>query len=391
MNVDVEIATDVATAAVLVNEVQKSGAHAASADEHQHACANCNASLQGAYCHACGQAAHIHRSLLHLVEELLHGLFHFETKAWRTIPKLIWSPGKLTRDYIEGQRTRYVSPLALFLFLIFVMFFVFSFTTSNPLEGISDKPHTREGISKVLQEHQAKLTSLESERGQLPAGDSKLEELDENIADLKSEITALENSLSFLGIKNDGTNQIKADDKDRGVGKLAQKLDEKLYKKIEEKQAKQAEKKQKITVTSSLPSIQEKIKHAVNTPELTLYKMKSNASKLAFMLMPISLPFLWLLFLFKRRYGMFDHAVFSLYSLSFMALLLMTTAILNAMSFSTTAVLLFVFVPPLHMFRQLRQAYQLGIAASLWRTIALLFVAGCSLLIYLLLILSLSA
>ncbi|MFZ6734264.1 DUF3667 domain-containing protein [Undibacterium sp. Ji42W] len=391
MNVDVEIATDVATAAVLVNEAQKGSSHAASGDEHQHACANCNATLQGAFCHACGQAAHIHRSLLHLVEELLHGLFHFETKAWRTIPKLIWSPGKLTRDYIEGQRTRYVSPLALFLFLIFMMFFVFSFTTSNPLESISDKPHTKEGITRVLQENQAKLTSLQSERGQLPAGDSKQEELDENIADLKSDITALENSLSLLGIKNDGTGQTKADDKDNGVGKLAQKLDEKLFKKIEEKQAKQAEKKQKVTVTSSLPSIQEKIKHAVNTPELTLYKMKSNASKLAFMLMPISLPFLWLLFIFKRRYGMFDHAVFSLYSLSFMALLLMMTAILNTMGFSTVAVLLFVFVPPLHMFRQLREAYQLGIAASLWRTIALLFVAGCSLLIYLLLILSVSA
>ncbi|MBC3918834.1 DUF3667 domain-containing protein [Undibacterium sp. CY18W] len=391
MNVDVEIATDVATAAVLVNEAQKGGAHASSADEHHHACANCNTSLQGAFCHACGQAAHIHRSLLHLVEELLHGLLHFETKAWRTIPKLIWSPGKLTRDYIEGQRTRHVSPLALFLFLIFLMFFVFSFTTSNPLESISDKPQTKVGISKALQDNQAKLTTLQSERAQLPAGDPKLEELDQNISNLQSAITALESSLNLLGMNNGETSQKKADGTYDAMGKIAQKLDEKLLKKIEEKQTKEAETKQKITVTSSLPGIQEKIRHAVNTPELTLYKMKSNASKLAFMLMPISLPFLWLLFIFKRRFSMFDHAVFSLYSLSFMALLLMTTAILNTLSFSTAAILLFVFVPPVHMFRQLRQAYQLGIAASLWRTIALLFVAGCSLLIYLLLILSLSA
>ncbi|MFZ6720885.1 DUF3667 domain-containing protein [Undibacterium sp. Ji49W] len=391
MNVDVEIATDVATAAVLVNEAQKSGAHASSADEHHHTCANCNTGLQGAFCHACGQAAHIHRSLLHLVEELLHGLFHFETKAWRTIPKLIWSPGKLTRDYIEGQRTRYVSPLALFLFLIFLMFFVFSFTTSNPLENISDKPQTKAGISKALKNNQAKLTSLQSERAQLPPGDPKLEELDQNISNLQSAVTALESSLNLLGLNNGETSHTKADDSYDGMGKIAQKLDEKLFKKIEEKQAKEAEKKQKVTVTSSLPGIQEKIRHAVNTPELTLYKMKSNASKLAFMLMPISLPFLWLLFIFKRRFSMFDHAVFSLYSLSFMTLLLMTTAILNTLSFGNAAILLFVFVPPLHMFRQLRQAYQLGIAASLWRTIALLFVAGCSLLIYLLLILSLSA
>ena len=38
-------------------------------------CRNCGALLAGAYCHACGQSAHLHRSLLHLIEELLHGVF----------------------------------------------------------------------------------------------------------------------------------------------------------------------------------------------------------------------------------------------------------------------------------------------------------------------------
>ncbi|MBI3730827.1 MAG: DUF3667 domain-containing protein [Burkholderiales bacterium] len=376
MNVDVEIATDVATAAVLVNEVQKSGAHATSADEHQHACANCNVSLQGAYCHACGQAAHIHRSLLHLVEELLHGLFHFETKAWRTIPRLIFSPGKLTRDYIEGQRTRYVSPLALFLFLIFLMFFVFSFTTSNPLNNISDKPHTKEGINKVLQENKEKLTSLQSARTKLPPEDSKLENLDEEINDIKLEISGLESSLSLLSTPDKKKLDKQTDGDNARLNEIAQQIDKKLDGK---------------NVTFSSPQLEKKVRHALKTPELTLYKMKSNASKLSFLLMPISLPFLWLLFVFKRRYGMFDHAVFSLYSLSFMALLLMLIAVLNTFSFTITALLMFVFVPPVHIFAQLRGAYQLGFTASLWRTFALLMVAVCSMLVYILLIMSISA
>src|SRR5439155_7755576 len=59
------------------------------------------------------QAAHLHRSLWHLGEELLHGLLHFDAKGWRTLPLLIGRPGLLTRRYIDGQRARYVSPLAL--------------------------------------------------------------------------------------------------------------------------------------------------------------------------------------------------------------------------------------------------------------------------------------
>ena len=60
-------------------------------------CANCGAPLQGAYCHACGQAAHPHRSLVHVFEEFLHGILHFDTKAWRTLPMLAFRPGTLTR------------------------------------------------------------------------------------------------------------------------------------------------------------------------------------------------------------------------------------------------------------------------------------------------------
>jgi hypothetical protein len=71
-----------------------------------HPCANCGAALLGPFCHECGQAAHVHRSLSHLLHELLHHLLHFETRGWQTLPLLIVRPGLLTRRYIDGQRKR---------------------------------------------------------------------------------------------------------------------------------------------------------------------------------------------------------------------------------------------------------------------------------------------
>ena len=112
-------------------------------------CRNCGAALAGAYCHACGQSAHLHRSLLHLVEEVLHGVLHFDAKGWRTLPLLVARPGLLTRRYIDGQRMRYVSPLALFLFTVFLMFFAASFS-SFVAEPMADEAGARAELERSI-------------------------------------------------------------------------------------------------------------------------------------------------------------------------------------------------------------------------------------------------
>ena len=58
--------------------------------------------------------------------DLVHGVLHFEGKIWRTLPLLAWRPGELTRRYVHGERARFVSPIALFLFSVFLMFAVLS-------------------------------------------------------------------------------------------------------------------------------------------------------------------------------------------------------------------------------------------------------------------------
>lgn len=87
-------------------------------------CPNCATPLLGAYCHGCGQKAHLHDRLSHLFEELIEGVAHFDGRIWKTLPRLVMNPGGLSRDWIAGQRNRYVAPLHLFLFAVFLLFLI---------------------------------------------------------------------------------------------------------------------------------------------------------------------------------------------------------------------------------------------------------------------------
>jgi hypothetical protein len=105
---------------------------------------------------------------------------------------------------------------------------------------------------------------------------------------------------------------------------------------------------------------------AGKNPELLFYKMKTNAYKFSWALIPISVPFVWLLFPFSRRFHIYDHTVFVTYSLCFMMLLLVVGNTIGLV-LPAIASLLF-FVPPFHMYRQLKGTYGLGRWGALWRT-----------------------
>jgi hypothetical protein len=124
-------------------------------------CLNCGAPLSGRFCAQCGQAAHAHRTLAHVFEEFLHGLFHWDTKVWRTLPMLVARPGTLTRDYVYGKRVRYVSPLAMFLLMIFAMFLVFSFVPTDMCRVNSNED--RAATAERLTELRAAITEAEAE------------------------------------------------------------------------------------------------------------------------------------------------------------------------------------------------------------------------------------
>jgi len=89
------------------------------------ACGNCGAKLQGAYCSACGQKRldARDRTLSHLLAEAFRQVTEIDGKLLRSLRLLLFSPGMLSREYMDGRRVRYASPISLFLLANVVYFF----------------------------------------------------------------------------------------------------------------------------------------------------------------------------------------------------------------------------------------------------------------------------
>lgn len=381
MSTETEAAGALIDASLVSHEIETARPAHGAADAHE-ACRNCGASVQGRFCHVCGQAAHIHRSLLHLGEELLHGLFHFDAKGWRTLPLLIARPGLLTRRYIDGQRARYVSPLALFLFMVFLMFFAASLTSTPPdLLGASGQmAEVRVDLERDLAKARAAVAKAELGLERTRARNGDVADAQETLTDAREELSALELAAravapamqvaaSAVAAAASSTASASAPGADpaTGVPQWAQMLRER-------------------PLRTGHPSVDAAVRRAADNPELTIYKLKNTAYKYSFMLVPISLPFLWLMFFWRRGIAMYDHAVFVLYSLSFMSLLFVALMGLGALHASTVIPWLASVAPPLHMAAQLRETYRLGLWGTVWRTLTLLVVSAVVFALFLLLI-----
>lgn len=318
---NLEAIGDAVTGAVLGRAVEPKAGEAAEGHSQETHCLNCGAELVGPFCNQCGQHAHVHRTLAAFFHDLAHGVFHLEGKLWNTIPMLAWCPGDLTRRYIDGQRARFVSPIALFLFCVFLMFAVVGLTSNT-------KQASAKAVADAAQElgkDQQKLSILQSQR--TSATGPVAAKLDDQISDLKDEMTALR------GVKE---------------GKLDANFQ---------------------FADGFLSGISNPLNEAAKNPELLFYKLKTNAYKFSWALIPISVPFVWLLFPFSRRFHLYDHTVFVTYSLCFMMLLLAASSLIGIVSQSIAS--LGWFVPPVHMYRQLRGAYGVSKRGAVWRTMLL--------------------
>jgi hypothetical protein len=163
---------------------KESGA-ASDGHTHESACLNCGTQLIGDHCHACGQRAHVHRTLGAFFHDLLHGVLHLEGKTWRTLPMLAWRPGELTRRYIDGERARFVSPLGLFLFTVFLMFVVFS-SIGGPLPPDTTS-QVQTGMTESAKAVRGQVAELERRRDAMAAAGQPLAEIEAQLEQQRKE------------------------------------------------------------------------------------------------------------------------------------------------------------------------------------------------------------
>jgi hypothetical protein len=307
-------------------------------------CLNCGAALAGPYCHECGQHGHVHRTIHAFWHDLLHGVLHFEGKIWRTLPLLAWRPGMLTRRYIDGERARFVSPLALFLFSVFLMFGVFG-TVGGPFGmEVSAPPEAAEAL-------QRRADGLEGQRRALAARGRPTADVEAQLAATRRQLQGLE-SIRHLERPSEGG----------GAGEAGS---------------------SGFHLETGWAPLDRAFEHVGENPALFAYKLQSSAYKFSWALIPISVPFVWLMFAWRRRFKAYDHVVFVTYSLAFMTLLVVTLSLIRPLTGSDRpGSLALVLLPPIHMYLQLKGAYALSRIGALWRTAALLVFAGVAGMLY---------
>jgi len=314
------------TGGLLARAVEPHAGEMDSGHTHEKNCLNCGTKLIGPFCSACGQKAHIHRSVRAFFQDFLQSLFNFEGKIWHTLPMLAWRPGEMTRRYIAGERARFISPIALYLFTVFAMFAVLNFTGTL---GGSHGKNFRNDLKTDIAENQTKIAKLEADRGIALAAGKDIAGIDRKIAKRKADIAETQKVMSGQAFSTGETDD-------------------------------------------ETPSfIRPFIENARENPDLVSMRVQDAASKYSWLLIPFSVPFMWLLFPLRRRFNTYDHTVFVTYSLSFMMLLVVAGGLLVAAGMPGLASLLF-FVPPLHMYRHLKQTYELGRFSAIMRTMALL-------------------
>jgi len=359
MTSGIEAVGDAATGAVIAGTVEPG--HGDDGPAAHGVCLNCATPLVGTYCHACGQNSHLHRTITGFLHDMLHGVFHFEGKIWTTLPMLLFKPGKLTRRYIAGERARFVSPMAMFLFCVFLMFAVVGGLAGDIQAPAADARYNRLSkaeIDKELGAREAQIKTLRTQIKDVDRRNGDTTALEKKLADAEQEKEGLTFARRLLPGESAGEPQ----NQGRFVG----------------------------GITTGWPTLDHGIRVANENPNLFLYRLQTSAYKYSWLLIPISTPLVWLLFFWKRQYKFYDHLVFVTLSITFMLLLVTAVTLAGWLGLSDGLIVAaMVIIPPLHLYRQVRGAYASSRLGALARTAVLLVFAFAALILYLLILLAL--
>jgi hypothetical protein len=289
----------------------------AQAASHRHTpvpgtpCANCATPLQGPWCHACGQSGEdFHRSVGRLTAEVVEGLLHVDGRLWRTLPDLMLRPARLTTAYLEGHRAPQIPPLRLFLVVLLAIFVI------GGLGGGSGFNITKPGRTTMGHDTVVTVTGSKSLSELSPA---QRAEIQQNISNMKVVVGGATPNLVATNWLRDRLSRTLAD------------------------------------------------------PERFYLILEQWAERFAILMLPVSALLLSVLFVFQRRFYLFDHTIFSLHSLSAMGVAIILAmglrAVIGDWAFALLAPL------PAHLYGHMRGVYRTSVVGTLLR-MALLFLGS---------------
>jgi len=124
-------------------------------------CLNCNAALDGRFCHICGQDnIEPRETFWNMITHFVFDLFHFDGKFFSTLKYLLFKPGFLTQQHLNGRRASYLHPIRMYVFTSAFFFLVFFNFFQNKQTVININQTTYRTVAGDIEELNAKKLQL---------------------------------------------------------------------------------------------------------------------------------------------------------------------------------------------------------------------------------------
>lgn len=92
-------------------------------ENQSESCRSCRTPMQGLYCLNCGQKNDDYRrSLFSLFIEMMGNITAIDARIWRTWLSLLTRPGRVAREFADGARTKWTSPVRAYLAMSLMLF-----------------------------------------------------------------------------------------------------------------------------------------------------------------------------------------------------------------------------------------------------------------------------
>ncbi len=336
-------------------------------------CLNCGhpLDLSDRFCSYCGQINTTKRlTLKDFINEFILSVFTYDSKFRFTIKDLLFKPGTITRNYVDGKRLKYANPFRFFLsasilyFILLATIGLFeepsSSDLSNSLQGINNNQEGIANLQEALQD--IELQEVEHYNDQLTDSlEQKINNtLKEGIGSLAAaqEKSKLEKTYTYISEDS----LIKSEP--HYVNRLVKKgmFFYEFYEATDittPNQALDSLKYQKSKTNLLLYSKTNDIKRIQEDPVTFIKYLASKTPFFLFFMAPFIALFFWLIYS-KKKFNYMEHLVFIFHIFSWIFVVLIICLLPDTLFFDENilSVILLFIIGPFYFYKALRNFYK---------------------------------
>ena len=327
-------------------------------------CRNCGEMVEQRHCPRCGQlAASYHRPFYALITESVSDSMALDGRIARSMPLLFFRPGVLTRRYTEGKRARYVPPFRLFLLSSLLFYFVV-FAFLGQVNWLDFATANVDGEQLSDQDMQELRDAFVGEDGQVD--NARLQAFLRGLEDAAAEGETVP-GITEPASDGETGDEAPAPPDETGEGDEA------------DPDSAPAERPEIVT---PIPEMEERVQRIIDNPQLFVSALELWLPRLSLLLVPFTMLAMSLMYFWRRKVFVYDHAIHALNLHSWIYLAATFAMLVGLVIGAGTASALFFLALPVYVTLSLRGAYRSGIISSFFRmlVLSLFWIIGVSVL-----------